>query len=50
MDKKGKLSDDFITYTVAVYILYSHPSANDTLKLRNWLHQIWAQPFTTKTT
>ena len=29
---------------------YSHPPANDTLELRNWLHQIWAQPFITKTT
>ena len=30
-------------------VTYSHPPANDTLKLRNWLHQTWAQPFTTKT-
>ena len=34
---------------VHIYVLYSHPPANDTLKLRNWLHQTWAQPFTTKT-
>ena len=30
--------------------VYSHSPANDTPNLKNWLQQIQAEPFTTKTT
>ena len=39
-----------LAWMLNVMLNYSHPPANDTLKLRNWLHQIWAQPFITKIT